>query len=49
MVLDIESAVFDLSADAQAFLLKTSIEFLAGRYRSMQAYYRHDGLLDCWK
>jgi hypothetical protein len=46
MVLDLESAVFDLSADAQAFFLKTSIECLAGRYRSMQAYYRHDGLLE---
>jgi hypothetical protein len=46
MVLDLESAVFDLSADGQAFFLKTSIECLAGRYRSMQAYYWHDGLLE---
>ncbi|KAH6635847.1 hypothetical protein F5144DRAFT_159242 [Chaetomium tenue] len=46
MVLDLESAVFDLSADDQAFFLKTSVEHLAGRYRSMQAYYRNDGSLE---
>ncbi|KAK0655229.1 hypothetical protein B0T16DRAFT_396523 [Cercophora newfieldiana] len=27
------------------FFMKTSLECLAGRYRSMQAYYRHDGSL----
>ncbi|KAK3356300.1 hypothetical protein B0T25DRAFT_474174 [Lasiosphaeria hispida] len=46
MVLDLESAVFGLSANDQAFFMKTSIECLAGRYRSMQAYYRHDGSLE---
>jgi tRNA A-37 threonylcarbamoyl transferase component Bud32 len=43
MVLDLESAEFDLSADKQAHFMKTSIEHLAGRYRSMQAYYGQDG------
>jgi RIO-like serine/threonine protein kinase len=46
MVLDLESAVFDLSTDDQALFLKTSVEHLAGRYRSMQAYYRNDGSLE---
>jgi RIO-like serine/threonine protein kinase len=46
LVLDLESAVFDLSADDQAFFLKTSVEHLAGRYRSMQAYYRNNGSLE---
>ena len=46
MVLDLESAVFDLSADDQAFFLKTSVEHLADSYRSMQAYYRNEGSLE---
>ncbi|KAK5655574.1 hypothetical protein OQA88_5505 [Cercophora sp. LCS_1] len=46
MVLDLESAVFDLSANDQAYFMKTSIECLAGRYRNMQAYYRHEGSLE---
>ncbi|KAK3295273.1 uncharacterized protein B0H64DRAFT_143552 [Chaetomium fimeti] len=46
MVLDLENAVFGLSADDQAFFLKTSVEHLAGRDRSMQAYYRNDGSLE---
>lgn len=45
MALDLESAVFDLSQDDRALFMKMSIECLAGRYRSMQAYYRHEGLL----
>lgn len=46
MVLDLESAAFNLSADDQAFFLKTSVEHLAGTYRSMQAYSRNDGSLE---
>lgn len=46
MVLDLESAEFGLSADEQAYFMKTNIEHLAGRYRSMQAYYRHEGSLE---
>jgi len=46
MVLDLESAVFDLSADDQAFFMKTNIWDLAYRYCHMQAYYLHDGSLE---
>lgn len=46
MVLDLESAVFDLPAKDQAFFMKTSIEHLAEMYLDMQAYYRHDGSLE---
>ncbi len=46
MVLDLESSVFDLSADDPAFFMKTNICDLAYRYRSMQEYYRHDGSLE---
>lgn len=46
MVLDFESAVFDLSVDEQAFFMKTNIWDLALRYRRMQAFYLKDGLLE---
>jgi len=46
MVMDLESAVFDLSADEQAFFTKTSIERLAGSYLRMQVYYRQEGSLE---
>jgi len=46
MVMDLESAVFDLSTDEQAFFTKTSIERLAGSYLRMQVYYRREGSLE---
>jgi tRNA A-37 threonylcarbamoyl transferase component Bud32 len=46
MVLDLERVMFDLSADDMGYFLKTNIEDLAIRYRDMQVYYRHEGLLE---
>lgn len=46
MVLDLETAEFDLSEDRRAFFMMTSIGFLMDQYRNMQAYYRQDGLLE---
>ena len=45
MVLDLESAVFD-SSDHDMALFTLDIQELARRYRSMQAYYQHEGLLE---
>lgn len=38
MMMDLESAVFNLSANEQAFFMETSIERLAGSYIRMQVY-----------
>jgi hypothetical protein len=46
MVLDFESAVFDLSVDDLAFFIKTNIWDLGYRYRHTQQYYLHDGPLE---
>ncbi|GAB1312013.1 Lipopolysaccharide core heptose(II) kinase RfaY [Madurella fahalii] len=46
IVLDLESAVFDLSIDDQAFFMRTNIWDLAYKYRHMQAYYLRDGSLE---
>jgi hypothetical protein len=46
MVLDLESAVFDSSDHDLALFTKLSIQGLARRYTSMQAYYRHEGSLE---
>lgn len=46
MVLDFGGAVFDMSADDLAFFMGSKICEMARRYRSMQAYYRHDGSLE---
>ncbi|KAK4156995.1 lipopolysaccharide core heptose(II) kinase RfaY [Chaetomidium leptoderma] len=46
MVLDLERVAFDLSEDDMAHFLKTSVEELADRYRSMQAYHRRHGSLE---
>ncbi|EGX97231.1 Protein kinase-like domain [Cordyceps militaris CM01] len=45
-VLDLESAVFDSSDRDMALFTKLSIQELAQRYMSMQAYYRHEGSLE---
>lgn len=45
-VLDLESAVFHYSAEQRATFLGSSVRHLAKHYLSMQAYYRHQGLLE---
>ncbi|KAK4164774.1 lipopolysaccharide core heptose(II) kinase RfaY [Cladorrhinum sp. PSN259] len=46
MVLDLESAVFGLSARKKAFFLTTCIGQLADHYLDMQEYHHHDGSLE---
>lgn len=46
MVLDLESVIFDSSDRDIAVFTKQSIQGLAGRYTSMQAFYRHEGFLE---
>ena len=45
MALDFERVAFDKSADDMAFSMKLNIEDLAARYRQMQAFFRHEGML----
>ncbi|KAK3336913.1 hypothetical protein B0T19DRAFT_410940 [Cercophora scortea] len=46
MVMDLEEVEYGLSADDKVHAMVMNIRELAGRYRSMQAYYRHDGSLE---
>ncbi|KAK4102670.1 hypothetical protein N658DRAFT_566192 [Parathielavia hyrcaniae] len=46
MVMDLESAVFDMSADDLEYFMRTNIWDLAYRYRHMQAYYLYEGSLE---
>jgi tRNA A-37 threonylcarbamoyl transferase component Bud32 len=46
MALDFERVAFDKSAEDMAFSMKLNIEDLATRYQQMQAFFRHEGMLE---
>ena len=46
MMLDLEQVEFDLSAEDQAYVMATNIGDLASRYRTMQASFRLNSLLE---